>query len=156
MSSYYFAYGSNMNPQRMRARQLQFQRVLPGRLAGVALAFNKRASDAPNMSYANIVHAPQGTVEGVLYELSSAREIAKMDPFEGTPRFYSREIYSVATAEGDIPAWVYVANRAMITDDLLPARWYVEHLLAGREFLSESYYRDLLQTPCREEVEAAW
>ena len=143
MSHFYFAYGSNMNQQRMIDRGMRIQRALSGQLHGFSLVFNKRASDAPHRSYANICYAPGAVTEGVLYELTSPGELQRMDPFEGTPRLYSREIYSVATEEGFIPAWVYVANRAMI-DDIAskPARWYLDHLLAGEPFLSAGLYGD--------------
>lgn len=150
MSSYYFAYGSNMNQERMTQRGLEFHRALPGRVENLKLAFNKRAADAPHRSYANVIYQPGHVVEGVLYELVSPREIVKMDPFEGAPRLYSREIYGIETDEGMIPSWVYIANKAMITEGLLPARWYLNHLLAGREFLSDDYYQALHQTPCLE------
>ena len=151
MSLYYFAYGSNMNAARMAARGLGVERSLAGYIDGLALAFNKRASDAPHRSYANVVYSPKGRVEGVLYELSEMTEIFKMDPFEGTPRLYSRDIYLVNTAEGVIPAWVYVANSAMIAEDLMPARWYLEHLLSGQEYLSVDYYKALQAVPCLDE-----
>jgi len=151
MSCYYFAYGSNMNQARMKARQMGVCEVLAGTLPGCALAFNKLAADAPGRSYANVVYAPKSEVEGVLYRLQNLGEIARMDPFEGAPRYYSREIYLINTATGAIPAWVYIANKAMIHNQLKPAPWYLEHLLAGREFLSEAYYHALTQVPCNDE-----
>lgn len=151
MSCYYFAYGSNMNQARMKARQMDVCDVLAGTLPGCALAFNKLAADAPGRSYANVVYAPESKVEGVLYQLGSPDEITRMDPFEGAPRYYSREIYFINTAEGAIPAWVYIANKAMIDNQLKPAPWYLDHLLAGREFLSEAYYQALTQVQCNDE-----
>ena len=144
---YYFAYGSNMNPARMRSRGLQFDEARAGQLSGFALCFNKRAHDRPERSYANIRYQRDGVVEGVLYRLSHADEIRKMDPFEGTPIFYSRERMPVITAQGVIAAWVYVANPAMREEGLWPTRAYLEHLLAGREFLSESYWQALAAVP---------
>ena len=148
MSLYYFAYGSNMNQARMLARGLEYRRALAGRLPDLALAFNKQASDAPHRAYANVVYAPGQVVEGVLYELVSLDEIRKMDPFEGAPRRYSREIYRIQTVEGDIPAWVYVANRAMIRSGLKPETWYLQHLLAGSEFLTDGYRAFLAGVEC--------
>ena len=150
MSQYYFAYGSNMNPARMQLRGLVFSEACRGVMRGYALAFNKRAADAPHRSYANVVYSPGCEVEGVLYCLSCPHEITKMDPFEGTPRLYSRELYTIATDTGEQQAWVYIANPAMITDGLLPARWYLNHLLAGQDFLSDAYYQQLAQHPCLE------
>lgn len=155
MSCYYFAYGSNMNQARMKARQMDVRDVMAGTLTGCALAFNKLAADAPDRSYANVVYAPKSEVEGVLYKLQNLTEITRMDPFEGAPRYYSREIYLIETARGAIPAWVYVANKAMINNQLKPAPWYLDHLLAGREFLSEAYYQALTQVPCNSETTPA-
>ena len=152
MSAYYFAYGSNMNADRMAARGLSVERALSGTIDNLGLAFNKLAADAPHRSYANVIYAPQQRVEGVLYELSQTSEIFKMDPFEGAPRLYSREIYSVITVEGPIAAWVYVANRAMLKEGLMPERWYLEHLLAGKDYLSDDYYQKLTRVPCVDDV----
>ncbi|MCV6614132.1 MAG: gamma-glutamylcyclotransferase [Cellvibrionaceae bacterium] len=150
MSSYYFAYGSNMNPERMRARGLEFDLALAASLADMRLLFNKRAADAPHRSYANIAYSPGSRVEGVAYRLSCPRQIFKMDPFEGAPRLYSREIFTLDSANGPLAAWVYVANKAMLSPNLKPARWYLEHLLAGRPYLSGPYYRALTQVECLE------
>ncbi|WP_330114159.1 gamma-glutamylcyclotransferase family protein [Pseudomonas sp. JS3066] len=145
--SFYFAYGSNMNPARMRSRGLAFSEALAGRLEGYTLCFNKRAHDRPGRSYANIRYQRGGVVEGVLYRLEHEDEIWKMDPFEGTPIFYSRERMPVVTAGGVQPAWVYVANPSMREDGLWPTRSYLEHLLAGREFLTPAYWEDLAAVP---------
>jgi len=148
LNSYYFAYGSNMNPDRMRSRGLEFDSAVSATLPQAQLLFNKRAADAPHRSYANIGFHHSSVVEGVAYRLTDHRQIFKMDPFEGAPRLYSRDIFTVHSSEGPIAAWVYVANKAMLQDDLKPARWYLEHLLAGREFLSEDYYQRLTQVEC--------
>ena len=145
--SFYFAYGSNMNPARMRSRGLVFSEAMAGRLEGYALCFDKRAHDRPGRSYANIRYQRDGVVEGVLYRLTHEDEIWKMDPFEGTPIFYSRERMPVMTAQGVQPAWVYVANPAMREEGLWPTRSYLEHLLAGREFLSRAYWESLVAVP---------
>lgn len=148
MSSLYFAYGSNMNPLRMQTRGLVFTDYCAGRLSGYRLLFNKRAADDGRHAYANIGFCAGAEVEGVLYRLSDPDEIVKMDPFEGTPRFYSRDLFPIATATGTVWAWVYVANPAMISADLRPASEYLQHLLAGRSLLSPAYAAWLEQTPC--------
>jgi gamma-glutamylcyclotransferase (GGCT)/AIG2-like uncharacterized protein YtfP len=150
MSNYYFSYGSNMNASRMSKRGLNVTRSLAGALGNSALKFNKKAYEAPHRSYANVVYARNSIVEGVLYELAHTSEIIKMDPFEGTPRLYSRELFEIQTEEGVIPAWVYIANKALIDNQLKPERWYLEHLLAGESFLSAEYYEQLRQVECIE------
>ncbi|HSC84269.1 MAG TPA: gamma-glutamylcyclotransferase family protein [Pseudomonas sp.] len=143
---YYFAYGSNMNPARMQARGLLVEEAMAGQLPGFALCFNKRAHDHPGRAYANIRHQPGARVEGVLYRLAAASEILKMDPFEGTPVFYSRERMAVHTGRGPIAAWVYVANPAWRAEGLAPSRAYLAHLLAGRPHLSADYWAELAAT----------
>lgn len=145
-----------MNPERMAARGLDVTHALAGTLRGVRLAFNKKASDAPHRSYANVMYCPDSLVEGVLYGLSGPDEIFKMDPFEGTPRLYSRDLFPIETAEGVIYAWVYVANKAMHDDSLKPEQLYLDHLLAGKPYLTESYYASLLTVECIEGGEPRW
>lgn len=144
---FYFAYGSNMNPARMQTRGLNFTEVLAGRLPGYGLCFNKRAHDRPGRAYANIRYQRDAVVEGVLYRLADENEIYKMDPFEGTPIFYSRERMPIITAQGVQPAWVYIANPAMREEGLWPTRAYLQHLLAGCEFLSPAYWDALAAVP---------
>lgn len=144
---WYFAYGSNMNPARMRARGVRFSEAIGGRLPGYALCFNKRAHDRPGHAYANLRLQHDAEVEGVLYRLHSEAEIFTLDPFEGTPVFYSRERLAIHTARGIQPAWVYLANPAWRSEGLAPSRSYLQHLLAGREYLSPAYWQRLAATP---------
>lgn len=143
MSDFYFAYGSNMNPERMRARGLAFARFEPGRMHGFRLCFNKRAHNKTGIAYANIAHDPSTLVEGVLYQLEG--DIQVMDPFEGTPVRYSREKFPVDTDSGVTWAWVYVANPAYIADALSVEENYLNHLLSAGDLLSEDYRQQLSQ-----------
>jgi len=165
----YFAYGSNMNPERVRQRGMAFSHVSAARLEGFTLAFDKTSSAHPGLGHANIAHAPGGWVEGVLYWLDGVDEIRRMDPFESTPVNYSREVVRVRVhvdhlpslpvpdgIDGEdgsilVPTWTYVANPAVRRSGLLPPRSYLEHLLAGRPFLSEGYAAMLARWPCRED-----
>ena len=141
MTDFYFAYGSNLNPERMRARGLAFTRHEAARLPSYALCFNKRAHNKTGIAYANITYAPESIVEGVLYQL--AGDIEVMDPFEGTPVRYSRELFPVAAAESVIWAWVYVANPAYIASELHVEENYLNHLLSAGDLLSAAYREHL-------------
>lgn len=154
MSIYYFAYGSNMNPARMAARGMGVASIQRGRLSNLRLAFNKRAADGADLSHANVVYEAGAVVEGVLYRLTGPAEIVKMDPFESAPRFYSRDIFAVETALGQVPSWVYIANRAAIVEGLNPSRDYLDHLLAGRDYLSDDYVARLTRVTCAGQGEA--
>lgn len=139
MSDFYFAYGSNMNPARMRARGLSVAGYWPARLPGYTLRFNKRAHNKTGIAYANIAYAPDDAVQGVLYQLAAGTEIALMDHYEGTPVRYSREKFCVCTDVGASWAWVYVANPAYIGTQLSVEQAYLEHLLSAGDLLAADY-----------------
>ena len=144
---YYFAYGSNMNSERVRARGLEYSQVLSGQLSGYELSFNKYSANREG-SAANITKQENAVTEGVLYLLSGEEQIIQMDPFEGFPDHYSRELLSIATKSEPVKAWVYIANQRFIRENLLPPRWYLKHLLAGKQFLTQSYYERLKKVEC--------
>ena len=147
----YFAYGSNMNVERMRERGMQFEMVVDARLHGFELQFHKTSRKHPDVGHANVAYAPGATVEGVLYELSGPEEITRMDPFESAPVNYSREVVQVVTPHGTLSSWTYFANPAVLQPGLKPPRSYLEHLLAGRPFLSDEYYQMLRSWDCLED-----
>ncbi len=146
----YFAYGSNMNPRRVRERGLHVVNAEPARLEGFRLQFDKHAREHEGTGHANVVYAPGEVVEGVLYRLAGAAEIEKMDPFERAPINYSREVVEVATAAGRIATWTYFANPAVRRPGLKPRRSYMNHLLAGGAFLSPEYLDRLRVWECIE------
>ena len=167
MIARYFAYGSNMNPDRVRERGIKFHMAMGARLPGFALVFDKTSRDLPGAGHANMVPAPGREVEGVLYWLCDTEEIRKMDPYEAAPVNYSREVIQVQAQRQDVHAaapirdlpaenpvvlscWTYFANPAVRVPGLLPPRSYLDHLLAGRAFLSADYVRMLERWPCRE------
>jgi gamma-glutamylcyclotransferase (GGCT)/AIG2-like uncharacterized protein YtfP len=141
--NWYFAYGSNMNPQRMRDRGMEFERVIGGRVVGLGLRFNKQSRDHYGCGHANLIYAPAETVEGVLYEFAAAQTIELLDPFENTPVNYSREPLRVCSSMGPITAWAYYANPAVIFSNLRPTQAYLDHLLTGAPFLSNAYLQAL-------------
>jgi len=147
----YFAYGSNMNPARVEARGLRVREALPARYADRDLAFDKSSAAHPGSGHANLVFRRGAMAEGVFYELADDRQIELMDPFESAPVNYSRELIEVDTPDGLRWAWTYFANAAVRRPGLRPSRDYLDHLLAGRPFLSTPYYRRLAAWPCSDQ-----
>ena len=147
VSRWYFAYGSNMNPDRVAQRGLAFRKVRHGWLPGFGLRFNKQSRDHPECGHANLVFAPGETAEGLLYELTDDRMILRMDPFERAPINYSRECIWVETRDEPIASWTYFANPAVLREGLAPSREYLDHLLVGQHYLSVGYFRQLAATP---------
>ena len=118
--------------------------AVSGQLDDYHLVFNKMSRDHVGVGHANIQFRRGAVTEGVLYELASVEEIYKMDPFERAPWNYGREVVQIDHDEGSTWAWTYFANPAVIRTDLSPPLEYLDHLLAGREFLSGGYVEMLL------------
>jgi len=138
----YFAYGSNMNPERMRERGVTFysrQRLV---LPGYSLKFNKTVS-VPNAGAANIIPDENGVVEGVLYKVT-VKGILNLDKFEHYPNEYDRVILKVPDQRNNyIEIKTYIAHPHKTSENLKPRQIYLDHLLAAEDLLSESYYNQL-------------
>ncbi len=144
---YYFAYGSNMNVERMIERQVKFTGYEKGTIENSTLRFSKKAFRLGE-GFANIHYKIGEKVEGVLYELASKNEIKKLDRFEGCPFHYNRIEMLVKTKYGYKWAFVYIANNYFVDFRLKPSKKYLNHLLKGKEFLSKQYYNKLEVTKC--------
>lgn len=136
---YYFAYGSNMNPERVASRKLAVEGdPVSGLLHNYELRFNKISRYRRGAASANIAPAFGSAVHGVLYRLQRSLDIKSMDAFENSPEDYAREVVFVHTrfdaTEDEVrvlTAWTYVAKPHAIDDSLQPTREYVGHLLAS-------------------------
>lgn len=124
-----------------------FSALFAGKLSGFQLLFNKKAVGKEGVAYANIAYSPVSHVEGILYKLERQEDISMMDRFEGNPYRYSREVFQLSSAQGLINAWVYVANKALLADELLPEKRYMDHLLAGKKWHSKAYHQWLVEQP---------
>lgn len=151
MIARYFAYGSNMNPDRVSERGLRFEQAMPAALPGFRLNFDKSSPHHPGVGHASFAYDPDATLEGVLYVLREAAQIELMDRFESAPVNYSREVVQVRGPHGPVSTWTYIANPAVINPGMKPPRSYLDHLLAGRAFLSRKYVHMLSNWACVED-----
>lgn len=142
-----------MNPARVRERGIRFTHAEGGILTGYRLLFDKTSTAHPGAGHANVELARDSHVEGVLYWLEAPEEIIKMDRFENTPVNYSREMVAITARNSGqvIWSWTYFANPAVRVAGLKPPRTYLEHLLAGRSYLSAAYVALLAGTSCEED-----
>jgi gamma-glutamylcyclotransferase len=142
--NWYFAYGSNMNAQRLFEERLKPEGVprgerIAGRLDGWRLAFNKRARLPPGSGAGNIMAAMSEVVHGTL-NLLPPRGFEILDHYEGVAGgHYERRIVPVVRADtgATIEAVTYVA--LLVGEELRPTRDYLGHLLAGRDLLPNDY-----------------
>eukprot|EP01117_Protostelium_nocturnum_P002022 TRINITY_DN12677_c0_g1_i1.p1 TRINITY_DN12677_c0_g1~~TRINITY_DN12677_c0_g1_i1.p1 ORF type:complete len:190 (+),score=52.73 TRINITY_DN12677_c0_g1_i1:35-604(+) len=104
---WYFAYGSNMNPQRMIDRKVPFSARYRAVLNNHQLYFNKTSDFDPKerIGFANVEAESGKETEGVLYRVLTMQGILNLDVFEGTPTVYRRE-----------KVWVRVFNVPGVND----------------------------------------
>ncbi|MDP3445487.1 MAG: gamma-glutamylcyclotransferase family protein [Ignavibacteria bacterium] len=141
----YFAYGSNMDKDRMKERKINFTSRQFAKLVGYKLVFNKKAKDG-EFAYANIIASESDFVEGALYEFPES-QIILLDQKEGYPFHYDKTTVKLTDNSGNqIEAITYVAQAKKIRHGLLPQKKYLNHLLAGQDILSKEYFDQLTQT----------
>ena len=140
---YYFAYGSNMDLERLIDRKITYKQRERAILKDYNLLFNKKASNGlVGETYGNIKAEKGSIVEGILY-LIDLISFDILDIHEGAPIHYKREKVQVITTNNEITeSIVYIANKKWI-DNGKPTKKYLNHLLAGRDLLSEDYFRKL-------------
>lgn len=97
----YFAYGSNMNPERMKYR------VPAARAFGVGVL---KGWEVKERLYADIQRKAGACVDGVLY-LMQWYDVEKLDHFEGAPNTYKRQFVKVMVGGMKVDALVYVMTK---------------------------------------------
>lgn len=140
----YFAYGSNMDEKQLHARNVIFGNRRRATLKGYKLVFNKIASQGAGIGFANIVPAEGCEVEGILMDVGNMEAI---DGPEGYPTHYNKQKLKVECDGKERIAIIYVAQPDMQSNNLHPTQEYLNRLLAGKDFLSESYLNQLAGTP---------
>ena len=152
--SWYFAYGSNMDADRLFEKRLRPGGVAPGeriagRLDGWRLAFDKRSKDPSRngQGAGNIVRQADTSVYGTLNALP-ARGFEILDHYEGVAGgHYERRTVPVVRLDtgATVEAITYVA--LLVGEGLRPTREYLGFLLAGRDLLPADYWERLAATP---------
>lgn len=148
---WYFAYGSNMNVERLLDGRLAQKGVgmgarIGGRLDGWELAFNKIRAEKSSGA-GNILVAPGKIVHGTLNELPEAG-FDVLDVWEGVAggHYERRTLPIIRTDSGEtVDAIAYVA--LTVGEGLRPTREYLGHLLAGQDLLPADYWAWLKATP---------
>ena len=148
MATYrYFAYGSNMATERLRARAPSAQPLGAARLPHHVLRWHKLGRDGTGKCDA----APAGAedaVWGVLFAIDCADKPG-LDAAEGLGIGYDERMVHVCTASGRCRATTYQAKPDRIDSRLRPKPWYKNYVLAGaREHgLPAAYVAQLATMP---------
>jgi gamma-glutamylcyclotransferase len=124
----YFAYGSNLLPERLLARTPLAKLLTTAVLSEHQLCFHKRGGDRSGKCDALYTGDPAHRVYGVIYEIS-ASERRTLDQIEGPG--YRTVDRVVSTPQGELEAFLYQAVDPWVDKSLLPFDWYREFVLQG-------------------------
>lgn len=135
----YFAYGSNMDAERLGKRIGAAKLIGIGSVTGYDLCFNKSSVDGSGK--ANLIERVDAVVEGVVFEVSVA-QLLKLD---GIEKGYHRAPVSVVIDGATQNAITYIADADQIDDTLTPTTEYLRFITRGAEAfgLSEAYRQRL-------------
>lgn len=141
----YFAYGSNMNQERMTERGINFTSRKFSILKNYKLVFNKKAKSG-DFTFANVESSENDFVEGALYEFPN-NEIEKLDKYEGFPEHYYKTTITIIDTDGNSnDAIIYIAQENKIVNGFYPKKEYLNHILKGKDILSNAYFENLKKT----------
>lgn len=133
----YFAYGSNMNSERMKDRcgADNFTDLGKANLAGYDFYFYGKG-------HANIKLYASKMIEGVLWNINEEC-LKKLDQVEGYPNVYQRQAVKVNWQNKNILAQVYIVEKDNTTSK--PSFEYLQTVLTGAQehHLSESYIQKI-------------
>ncbi|WP_213453015.1 gamma-glutamylcyclotransferase [Rhizomonospora bruguierae] len=127
---HYAAYGSNLDPARMRAYCPHSPLVGTGWLEGWRLTFAGEDVIGWEGAVTTVVESPADRVFVALYDVHPTDE-AQLDEVEGvTAGTYQKLHVRVATLDGEITAFIYVLNGY---EGGLPTAWYLSEIANAAE-----------------------
>ncbi len=142
----YFAFGSNLNHNRLRQRIGYFDTLGVACLSQHQLVFHKQGGDLSGKC--TVVAHPDHTVWGVIYGINPQQK-QKLDYFEGVGHGYSAVYYDLEHRGKTVNALLYQAQLDAMDEALLPFDWYKAYVLSGAKFhrLPEHYIEQIELTP---------
>ncbi|MCA8998232.1 MAG: gamma-glutamylcyclotransferase [Planctomycetaceae bacterium] len=126
----YFAYGSNLHPDRLGMR---LGRIPSGRralLPGAQLTFEKRGVDGSGKCNIEMTGTPDDGVVGALFAVS-ADERRLLHEWEATTCGYSVISAMVTVEEIVVEAFTFQARSELIEPGLKPFDWYKRFVVEG-------------------------
>lgn len=142
----YFAYGSNMSPERLQARVPSAEPLASARLEGHRLCWHKHGRlDRSGKCDAYHTGDAADVVHGLVYRMA-AEQKPRLDLVEGLGNGYEIKEVEVALDDGrSMVAFTYYATD--IDEALQPLCWYKEHVVRGARYagLPDVYVASLQQ-----------
>lgn len=132
---YYFAYGSNLHPQRLQERVSSAKSLGVVEAVGYKLTFSKRSKDQSGKCNFYQTGSDSDIVYGVLYEFD-ARDKSNLDKAEGKGAGYNEKLVSFSLGEEQYSPFTYMADSKYIDGGLRPYEWYKQFVVVGAQFHS--------------------
>ena len=145
---HYAAYGSNLDPARMRAYCPHSPMVGVGWIEGWRLTFAGEGELGWEGAVTTIVPSPGDRVFVSVYDVHPW-DAAQLDEVEGvTAGAYQKLTVRVVTLEGEFTAWVYVFDGY---EGGMPTAWYLSEIANAAEKAGapDDYVSELRQRPTR-------
>ena len=132
MTVFYFAYGSNLCFERLKARVPSVRALGAALLRGHELRWHKKGVDgSAKLSIVQAAHPRRdAAVHGALFVFPKAEKPA-LDRAEGSG--YNSIAVSVQSTQGEVTANTYVADESVIDDTRQPYSWYKALVVSGAE-----------------------
>lgn len=147
----YFAYGSNMLPERLRRRCASARKIGVAALPGYDLVFCKTGKDGSGKAGIIPCAEPGARIFGIVFQMTGS-DLAILDGIEGRGRGYHRnDDLRVCTFadEKSLIVSSYVADDKYLNPDIRPFDWYLDLVVKGAELngLPEVYRQRIAATP---------
>ncbi len=125
----YFAYGANIDPERMSQRVPGVEPVGPASLDGFTLEFTLRDREFGG-GVLNIRPEPGSRVWGMLYQ-GPADAYAVLDTYQGDTSARRQEVVTVDGPDGQVEAFTFRVHQ--IANFVRPTEIYLRHLRRAME-----------------------
>ena len=129
-----FAYGSNMNINRLKERVPSAIKVCNSSVEGYKFLFNKK-SNVDGSAKGNIHQTNDAAdkVWGVVFEIAESDK-SGLDKVEGLGKGYNEQQIELLDDKGNaVQAQVYVADAGAINNEVVPFDWYKAFIVSGAE-----------------------
>ena len=143
---YYFAYGSNLHPLRIRERVPSAELFGSANVSGFRLAFNKIGIDGSSKCNLEKTNNSDAIVHGAIYKIKVEHK-PLIDEYESLNRGYVDRTINVEFCDVTLNCFTYIAQQEYIDDALKPFHWYKRLVTMGANYLQfPQKYIELIET----------
>ena len=137
---YYFAYGSNLHPVRLKKRVPSAELVGVAKHPNYRLAFHKKSNDESGKCNMFNSNCKSDLIYGAIYRLKP-EDKDQLDILEGRGYGYIEKTITLEYNGAEYNCFTYIAEPLHIVDRLKPYHWYKKLVVEGAKYLKfPDYY----------------